>query len=221
MSRDYILNKIKSQINSDFSDENRRAAVAKRIADHDTGVLPAMPKTKIKQVNRFIEKVKASQATVEQVSRKNLATAIAEYLRGYNLPNEIRMGSDERLNVIRTGGTKSLVIKDGKSDGQDLVGVSHAEGGITETGTLALFSGKENPTTLNFLPENHIVVLSEKDVSNHYEDVWAVIRKRYGAGNMPRSMNFITGPSRSADIEQTLLLGAHGPIRLHVLLTRE
>ena len=134
---------------------------------------------------------------------------------------EIRMGSDPRLDTIRKNGSKLLTIKDGKSDGNDLVGVSHGEAGIVETGTLALFSGSENPTTLNFLSENHIIVLTEKDICDHYEQVWPVVRERYGQGKMPRALNFITGPSRSADIEQTLLLGAHGPLRLHVILTRD
>jgi L-lactate dehydrogenase complex protein LldG len=51
--------------------------------------------------------------------------------------------------------------------------------------------------------------------------VWARIRYAYGKGGMPRTVNWITGPSRSGDIEQTLLLGAHGPRRLHILLVRE
>ena len=128
------------------------------------------------------------------------------------------MGSDKRLEPIRKQGAKFLAIRDGRSHGDDLVSVSHAEAGVVETGTLALFSGQNNPTTLNFLPENHIIVLEESAIVDHYEDVWTLIRQQFGEGNMPRTLNFITGPSRSADIEQTLLLGAHGPIRLHVLL---
>ena len=220
MTREFILNKLKSQINPQLSDEKRHAAVAERLSAHPTGVLPVMPKTRIKRVNRFIEKVLASQATLEQISRRNAANAISAFLRAHNLPGEVRMGDDERLKVIRTN-AKGLVIRDGRSDGLDLASVSHAEAGVVETGTLALFSGKDNPTTLNFLPENHIVMVRESDIVAHYEDVFAVTRERYGAGNMPRTLNFITGPSRSADIEQTLLLGAHGPIRLHVLLTRD
>jgi L-lactate dehydrogenase complex protein LldG len=220
MTKSFILDKLKAQINPSLSDETRRMAVADRLTKHARGVLPAMPATRIKRVNKFIEKVIASQATIEQISKRNASQAISEYLRSHNLLGEIRMGKDERLKIIRDD-AKGLLIKDGRSDGQDLASFSHAEAGVVETGTLALFSGPDNPTTLNFLPENHIVMISENDIVPHYEDVWKVVRSRYGEGQMPRTLNFITGPSRSADIEQTLLLGAHGPIRLHVLLTRD
>jgi len=79
-------------------------------------------------------------------------------------------------------------------------------------------SGVENPTTLNFLPETHIVVLAGKDLVGDYEAAWAKLRGPYGKGVLPRTVNMITGPSRSADIEQTLLLGAHGPRKLHVIV---
>ena len=90
--------------------------------------------------------------------------------------------------------------------------------GIAETGTLALVSGPANPTTLNFLPDNHIVVLRKEDILSDYESVFARLRTAYGKGGAPRTLNFVTGPSRSADIEQTLLLGAHGPRRLHIVI---
>jgi L-lactate dehydrogenase complex protein LldG len=81
-----------------------------------------------------------------------------------------------------------------------------------------MVSGHENPSTLNFLPDNHIIVVSAKDIASDYEAVWNRIRFAYGKGTMPRTVNWITGPSRSGDIEQTLLLGAHGPRRLHVVV---
>jgi L-lactate dehydrogenase complex protein LldG len=92
---------------------------------------------------------------------------------------------------------------------------------VAESGTLVLVSGEDNPTTLNFLPDTHIVVVSADDVAGDYETVWQRIREQYGAGTMPRTVNLITGPSRSADIEQTLILGAHGPRRLHVIVVGE
>ena len=97
--------------------------------------------------------------------------------------------------------------------------------GIAETGTLMLASGPDNPTTLNLLPDNHIVLLQHKKIVGSYEDSWSALRKaqsgRRGKRTMPRTVCFVTGPSRSADIEQTLLLGAHGPRRLHIILLKK
>jgi len=96
--------------------------------------------------------------------------------------------------------------------------LSKAFGAVAETGTLVLTSGADNPTTLNFLPENHIVVLDARDIAGDFEAVLRRLRAKFGPGVLPRVVNFITGPSRSADIEQTLILGAHGPRRLHVIV---
>ena len=104
----------------------------------------------------------------------------------------------------------TLEILRGPSDGHDLNAVSAAFAGIAETGTLALVSGPDNPTTLNFLPDNHIVLLPREAIEADYESVFAKLRGVYGKGEAPRTLNFITGPSRSADIEQTLLLALMG-----------
>src|SRR3546814_19426494 len=90
--------------------------------------------------------------------------------------------------------------------------------GIAETGTVMMASGPDAPITLNFLPENHVVVLRASQVTGTYEEAWQRLREARWRGVMPRAVNLITGPSRTGDIEQTLLLGTHGPRRLHVLL---
>jgi L-lactate dehydrogenase complex protein LldG len=97
----------------------------------------------------------------------------------------------------------------------DGIGLSTALGGLAETGTLALGSGPGNPTLTNFLAEAHLIVLRASDVVGTPEDLWAVLRE---AGPLPRTVNWITGPSRTADIEMTMAMGAHGPVRLHVLV---
>ena len=111
-----------------------------------------------------------------------------------------------------------LEITQGASDGSDEVSVTGGYAAIAETGTLMLASGAERPTTLNFLPETDIVVLPADRVVGALEQAWARLRGEFGAGTMPRTVNFITGPSRSADIEQNLQMGAHGPRRLHIIL---
>ena len=87
---------------------------------------------------------------------------------------------------------------------------------IAETGTLVLLSGAHSPTTLNFLPDVHIVIVRRQQIVTHIEDVWR--RTRSELEEMPRTVNLITGPSRTADIEQTIQLGAHGPRSLHVIV---
>jgi L-lactate dehydrogenase complex protein LldG len=89
---------------------------------------------------------------------------------------------------------------------------------VAETGTLVLVSGPDNPTTLNLLPDTHIVMIDADDIAGDYEAVWRRVRDTYGAGQAPRTVNLVTGPSRSADIEQTLILGAHGPRALHIFV---
>jgi L-lactate dehydrogenase complex protein LldG len=132
----------------------------------------------------------------------------------------LRIGEDARLAAMPWDAT-SLEIAKGPSAGRDLNALSHAFGGIAETGTLALVSGPDNPTTLNFLPDNHIVVVAAADLTGSFEESVDRLRQRYGKGAMPRSLNLITGPSRSADIEQTLILGAHGPRKLHIIVVED
>lgn len=111
----------------------------------------------------------------------------------------------------------------GVGAGDDLVGLSRAYAGVAETGTLVLRSGADSPTTLNFLPDVHLVVILAEEIKANYEDVWAMLRAAApDLGPMlPRTINWITGPSRTADIEQTILLGAHGPRKLMILLIDE
>ena len=110
----------------------------------------------------------------------------------------------------------------GIAAGADTVGLSRAFAGVAETGTLVFLSGPDNPTTVNFLPPTHIAVLRAGDLAGSYEQVWARVRAESGENaektQLPRTVNWITGPSRTADIEQTLLLGAHGPQRLHIVV---
>ena len=158
-------------------------------------------------------------ATVTRLkSAKDAPAAVSDYLRSRNLAPSIRMGGDRRLAAMPWAKEKTLSIKTGASDGTDETGVSHAFGAIAETGTLMLTSGTDNPTTLNFLPENHIVIVNAADIKGDLEALMSELRKTYGKGEMPRTVNLVTGPSRSGDIEQKIILGAHGPRALHVIV---
>ncbi|MEK9971226.1 MAG: LUD domain-containing protein [Ferrovibrio sp.] len=117
-----------------------------------------------------------------------------------------------------------LQVDYGPGRSQDLVSVTPAFAGIAETGTLMLHSSTTTPTTLHFVPDHHIVVMRESQITGSLEDAFARLRDKLGtaetsaAENWPRTVNFVTGPSRTADIEGVPVLGAHGPRRLHIVL---
>jgi L-lactate dehydrogenase complex protein LldG len=100
--------------------------------------------------------------------------------------------------------------------GEDLVGITGAFAGIAETGTLMLLSGTHTPATVSLLPETHIAVVDKARIVATLEDAWDRLRAEYG--KLPRAVNFISGPSRTADIEQTVTLGAHGPYRVLIIV---
>lgn len=218
-ARETILSTIRSSLRASSDDATRRAAVDARLSSTPRGIVPARGQGDgAQQLATFISEATRVQATVaELASEADIPHEIARYLAQNNLPATLRMGADERLTRLNWDATQ-LTIAQGPSKGDDLNGLSHAEAGIAETGTLCLLSGLANPTTLNFLPDNHIVVLRRADLVGDLETLWSRLRQRFGAGQLPRTVNLITGPSRSADIEQQMLLGAHGPRRLHILI---
>ena len=112
-----------------------------------------------------------------------------------------------------------LVVERRAARGSDQVSVTGAFAGIAETGSVMLLSGPESPTTLNFLPEDHIVVLRESRIVPHPEDAWALLREE--RSTMPRTVNLICGPSKTGDVELVITEGAHGPRRLHVVVVQE
>jgi L-lactate dehydrogenase complex protein LldG len=218
-AREEIFASIRRSLHVSGAEAPRRAAVAERLAQTPAGVIPLRGQgDAVTQIATFkAEALRAAATLTELGAAAEIPAEIARYLRELNLPATLKIGADARLAGLPWGET-ALQIGRGASDGHDLNAASAAFAAVAETGTLALVSGVDNPTTLNFLPDNHIVVVFAQDVVGDMESVFARLRARYGAGLAPRTLNFVTGPSRSADIEQTLLFGAHGPRRLHILL---
>jgi L-lactate dehydrogenase complex protein LldG len=219
-ARANILSRLRTALQAPADDAARKAAVAARLKSAPNGVIPERAKLPQKQqVDLFQSMAEKFAATVVRVkSPKDVPAAVSDYLRSKNLPSRAAIGTDPRLAAMPWKSQKHLELKSGPSDGTDETGISHAFAAIAETGTLVMTSGADNPTTLNFLPENHIVIVEASKVTGDLESVMAQIRSTFGKGQMPRTVNFITGPSRSGDIEQKILLGAHGPRALHIIL---
>jgi L-lactate dehydrogenase complex protein LldG len=217
--RDLVLGAIRRSLGVSGQEAPRRTVTSERLTRHPRGVVPergALPPRK--RLNLFRDMLAEASGTLEEVeSLDDVPAAVTAYLRSKNLPMRIRRGADPLLASIPWDREKTLEVSSGRSDGQQLAGLSHAFKGVAETGTLILHSGPDNPTTLNFLPEQHLVVIEAKDIVGDYETMWDALRKKVGTA-FPRTVNWITGASRSADIEQVLLHGAHGPKGLHVIV---
>jgi L-lactate dehydrogenase complex protein LldG len=219
-SRDAILGRIRRSLAVGGADTLRAETVARRLAEPPRGLVPArgqLPRAeKLALFRAMVAKVSGGVTDVATLAE--VPAAVAAYLRDRNLAPRLRRGADPLLAGLPWASEPALEVTVGASVGDDLVGLSHALGAVAETGTLVLASGPDNPTTLNFLPDHHLVVLLADDVSADMETEFDRLRRVHGKGLLPRNVNLITGPSRSADIEQKLLLGAHGPRALEIIL---
>ena len=176
------------------------------------------PRNRQGLLTAFSTHLEAAGANIQVISSSTkIAACVSEYLRREQLPSEIVVSGDE---IVDVDWPELMTVQQQRAAcGSDKVSVTGAIHGVAETGTLVLASGVANPTTLNFLPDHHIVVINEAQLVPNLEDIWSSVNTRYP--QWPRTVNLISGPSKTADVEQTLQLGAHGPRRLLVIVVKD
>jgi L-lactate dehydrogenase complex protein LldG len=222
-ARDAIFARVRGGIPR--SDEAAaRRAVAERLAGHTRGLQPG--RIAIDQealVDLFAENAQAVDATVSFInSAADLPDAIADYLRSRNMPAQAAIAPHPDLDGINwSASTMEVHRRAPKPD--DRIGINRCFAAVAETGTLVMASGPDSPATMNFLPETHIAVVAASEIIGSYEDMWDRLRSaNRGSGEtLPRTVNMITGTSRTGDIEQTLQTGVHGPKALHIVVVKE
>jgi L-lactate dehydrogenase complex protein LldG len=175
---------------------------------HPRGPLPEAALT------GFNARVEANAGSTDRVQELDqVPGAAARYLRSLGLPL-FGCCSPELATLDWRGAGLSLEARAARD--ADPVGVTGAFCAVAETGTLMLVSGAATPASVSLVPETHVAVLSARRIVAHMEDAWDLLRAE--RRELPRAVNFVSGPSRTADIEQTLILGAHGPYRVHVII---
>ena len=217
-AREQILAGIRRSLKRGRLDAARETELRDRVAAHRRNLVPARAAALDDpgRVDLFVEMAEGVQATVARVnSPAAVPEAVARYLAAENLPADLVLAPDLSLDDILWDARPLLRTRRGRAEAGDTVSLTRCFVAIAETGTLMLISGAETPTTLNFRPDTHIVLVYADQVVATYEDGWDRLRTD---GGMPRAINFITGPSRTGDIEQRIELGAHGPRRLHIIL---
>ena len=209
-ARDRILGRIRDA-QARAPSEMQTETIASHLANHPRGPLPLSINNLVKH---FKERaLKLSSDVLETSERMEVPVLLARYLNERKLP--VRGVCWSSLSDLPWS-TAGLEMQSRPAKNQDLVGVTGAFCAIAETGTLMMLSGAETPATTSLLPETHVAVLDPKRIVATMEDAWDLMRKNYK--QPPRAVNFISGPSRTADIEQTVTLGAHGPYRVLIIL---
>jgi L-lactate dehydrogenase complex protein LldG len=221
--REQILGGIRKALKRGALDGGKAAELRARLAAPTRNLIPARAASlePAARIDLFVAMAEEVHTTVARVTGlADVPAAVASYLAAENLPAELTLSPDPALDEIPWSERPLLHIRRGKAEPGDQVSLTPSFAGIAETGTLMLTSGPATPSTLNFLPDTHIVVLRAEHVVPTYEEGWTRLRDRQAAAGsfMPRTVNFVTGPSRTGDIEQRLILGAHGPRRLHIVL---
>ncbi len=220
-ARERMLGSIREALGRGRLPPEARKALERRLRFPRANVVPARgQKDGAARIEVFIAEAERVNATTEQLDGwTRVPSAVAAYLRAHNLPMAVRAARDPQLETLCWTDETPVVVSGGAAEAGDLASLTSAFAGIAETGTLMLLSGPESPTSLNFLPADHLVAIGRERIVGTYEDAFMLLRSEVGVGiGLPRIVNWITGPSRTADIEQTLLLGAHGPRRLHIMI---
>jgi L-lactate dehydrogenase complex protein LldG len=220
MSKDAILSAIRRGLKRGPLPTDQTGMLRGRLHFHPRHLIPARTRvSRAEQVNLLVHYIEREFGTVDRLPDLDaVPDALGAYLAAHNMPSEAVIAPHPELQAIPWSRRPMLQLREGRALPTDLVSVQHGFAAVAETGTLMLPSAPERPTTLNLLADTAVVVLRASRVVGAYEDAWDLLR---AAGPMPRNVMLVTGPSRSADIEQTLELGAHGPRRLHVLLIED
>lgn len=209
-SRAAVLGGIRSALRRDVLSAESKAQLEARFSEPPKHTRPKFSET-VRE--RFIRKLHEVTATTSEVATQaEVPGAVVDYLRRHDLPLAVVLAPAlESLNW-----PPELATRFGRAQRDDAVSVTPCLAGVAETGTVVLLSGAESPTTLNFLPEDHIVVVDASRLVAHIEDAWPLLRAV--SDGVPRAVNLVSGPSKTADVEQTIQYGAHGPRRFHVIL---
>jgi L-lactate dehydrogenase complex protein LldG len=172
---------------------------------------PAWPEARLE---RFTGRLQAAAGSFARIATlAELPEAVETYLSKHGVGRRLVLAPAPLLREPDWGaGWELLEPTRQNTDGAAALGLAYA--GIAETGTVVMTTGPERPPSMNLLPDQLLLLLPIAHIVDHSEDLWARLQRE----GLPRTTNFITGPSRTADVEQTIQLGAHGARQLHVIL---
>lgn len=202
-ARETILSKIREATGSLDCESAPDFSIALPQADYQFDI-------EANKTARFVEMLAQVHGTWEMLENLGeVADSVTSYLKKLDVELRAVIATDEKLTQLNWG---DMVVESRAAQKSDRTSITMAFAGIAETGTIAMVSSAQSPITLNFLPEINIVILLEARLVATMEQFWHTIKAQ------PQAINFITGPSKTGDIEQTIVYGAHGPKHFHVVI---
>jgi len=218
-ARDAVLGRVQKAIGATGDRAKAKVDAERYIAAHAHGPRPAMPADLLA---KFMTRATDMESTVERVAdRSQIPAAVARYVNALELPPAIAAQKSRKgvcwpefADLDWKGA--SLVVEARPTLGDDRLGITGTFCAIAETGTLVVLTGADSPTATTLLPDTHIAVVRADRIVSGMEEAFALVR--FEKGRPPRAINMISGPSRTGDVEQTIVLGAHGPFRVHILV---
>jgi len=174
-----------------------------------------------KLVAAFEARLKSVGGHVHHAADADAAARMVEQLADEHGADTLGVSDSTQLEAVRRTSSRQLLGPDSDRDALLAcdVGVTSAQAGIAETGSLLLVSRDEQHRLISLLPPVHIAILPAGDITATLGDGFALARG--DEDPPPAAITLITGPSRTADIELTLVVGVHGPKELHVILVAD
>lgn len=182
------------------------------------GAAPAAPLLHEDIRVAFMARVLKNHGTLAVAAdRSGAVRAVGQYIYEHLRSHRLVAGNDPHLAAMpwRDGG---VLPRFGELEPGEPVALSYARLGVAETGAVVTLTGKGNPAANNLLPERHIVLLEVDNIVPDLEALWSRLKPVLDSEGRPRGINCIAGPSSTADVEATLVYGAHGPRAWHVVL---
>ncbi|GJM15220.1 MAG: lactate utilization protein C [Thermodesulfobacteriota bacterium] len=145
---------------------------------------------------------------IKEKELKSFSIWESKFLKELNIKNE-----------LKDAGLKLITAKNKNRIATSEIGITEVNYAIADTGTLVLLTNKSQPRSVSLLPPIHLAIVRPENLIRNIRDLFVILKSKLGEGeDITSCMTFITGPSRTADIELNLTLGVHGPKELYVII---
>jgi L-lactate dehydrogenase complex protein LldG len=187
-------------------------------------LLPPVPSAPEQRLELFAKTAADLKADLRRVSNLEQAGAVLRELRDAEGWKKVAIHTGELVEPACRALSLPVCRTDQAYDPRELesceAGITECDALVAQTGSVLLTSRSAGGRALSVLPPHHVVLATRCQLLADLPEALALLQRRYGS-DYPSFISFITGPSRTGDIERILVLGAHGPKKLTIILLEQ